>query len=367
MKRVVIVGGGYAGTMVARALDGIAEVRLVEPRDRFVHNVAAIRAVVEPALLDRLIIPYDRLLRRGSVIQGVATKIVDGGVTLSDGRIVEGDIVVAATGSTYAGPFKPRTASGATFAEESLEAHEALHAARTVAIVGGGAVGVELAGEIAAAHPEKAVTLFASSPGLLPGYSDRLSAALAEQLRTLGVDLRLSVRVEGLERIDGPFAGAVTAAGASIRADLVFPVIGARPVAPPVVGGKIGPSGRLGVDRWLRPDRQRRVFALGDAAETGDFMTIVAITRQAPWLVKTLKGILAGHAIEGLAPYAPWSVPAILVPLGPKAGASVLPVTRRGLTVGRRTTATLKGRDLFIPRYRKEFGYGAAAASGGNR
>ena len=34
----------------------------MEPRDAFVHNVAAIRAIVEPALLDRLIIPYDRLL-----------------------------------------------------------------------------------------------------------------------------------------------------------------------------------------------------------------------------------------------------------------------------------------------------------------
>jgi hypothetical protein len=33
------------------------------------------------------------------------------------------------------------------------------------------------------------------------------------------------------------------------------------------------------------------------------------------------------------------------------------------LTVGRRATATLKGRDLFIPRYRKDFGYGAAAKS----
>jgi hypothetical protein len=72
---------------------------------------------------------------------------------------------------------------------------------------------------------------------------------------------------------------------------------------------------------------------------------------------------MAGRAVESLAPYTPWPVPAILVPLGPKAGASLLPLTRRGVTVGRRTTATLKGRDLFIPRYRKEFGYGGAAGS----
>ncbi len=361
MKRVLIVGGGYAGTMVARALDGIAEVRLIEPRDRFVHNVAAIRAVVEPSLLDRLIIPYDRLLQRGSVIQGLAAEVGEGRVTLEGGETVEGDIVVTATGSTYARPFKPQSASGEMFAKESRAAHEALRAAGSVAIVGGGAVGVELAGEITAAHPGKSVTLFASSPGLLPGYSARLSAALAEQLDAQGVSLRLGVRVEGLEIADRPFAGAFTAGGQTIEADLIFPAIGARPVAPPIAGASYGASGRLLVDRWLRPVGQRRVFALGDAAETGDFMTIVAITRQAPWLVKTLKTVLAGRPVETLAAYRPWPVPAILVPLGPNSGASLLPIARHGLTVGRRATASLKGRDLFIPRYRKDFGYGAAA------
>ena len=361
MRRVIIVGGGYAGTMAARALDGVAEVRLIEPREQFVHNVAAIRAVVEPSLLDRLIIPYDRLLRRGSMIQGLATEIAEGRVTLADGVTVEGDIVVTATGSAYARPFKPQSASSEEFAKDSRAAHDALRAARTVAIVGGGAVGVELAGEITAAFPDKAVTLVASSASLLPGYSARLSAALAEQLKAQGVALRLGARVEGLATADRPFAGALMVAGHTIEADLIFPAIGARPVAPPVAEAKFAASSRLAVDPWLRPVGQRHVFALGDAAETGDFMTIVAITRQAPWLVKTLKAIMAGRAVETLAPYAPWSAPAILVPLGPKAGASVLPITRRGLTVGRWTTSTLKGRDLFIPRYRKEFGYGGAA------
>ena len=197
----------------------------------------------------------------------------------------------------------------------------------------------------------------------MPGYSPRLSAALAEQLAAQGVALRLGARVGGLETADHPFAGALAVAGDTIEADLVFPAIGARPVAPPITAARLAASGRLEVDRWLRPTGKVGVFALGDAAETGDFMTIVAITRQAPWLVKTLKAIMAGRPVETLAPYAPWQAPPILVPLGPKAGASVLPVARRGLTVGRRATATLKGRDLFIPRYRKDFGYGAATKS----
>ena len=363
MKRVVIVGGGYAGTMLARALDGVAEVRLIEPRDRFVHNVAAIRAVVEPALLDRLMIPYDRLLRRGSVIRGLAAEIGEARVGLADGTTIEGDIVVAATGSTYARPFKPWTASGETFAESGRAAHEVLRAAKTVAIVGGGAVGIELAGEIASAHPEKSVTLLAASSSLLPGYSARLSAALARQLAAQSVSLRLGVRVEGLADADRPFSGAVTAAGDVIESDLTFPALGARALAPPIAGARLAASGRTEVDPWLRPGGLRNVFAFGDAADTGDAMTIVAVTRQAPWLAKTVKAVMAGRAVEGLAPYAPWSGPPILIPLGPRAGASLLPLGRGGLTVGPLVTATLKGRDLFVPRYRKEFGYGAAAAA----
>ena len=43
MATVVVVGGGYGGVPTAKALDEIADVVLVEPRDAFVHNVRAAR------------------------------------------------------------------------------------------------------------------------------------------------------------------------------------------------------------------------------------------------------------------------------------------------------------------------------------
>lgn len=361
MKRIIIVGGGYAGTALARALDGTAEVRLIEPRDRFVHNVAAIRAVTDPSLLDRMIIPYDRLLRRGAMIQGHAADIGEGHVMLADGRVVEGDFVVAATGSSYAAPFKAAS-SAMDFATGSRAAHAALQGARSVAVVGGGAVGVELAGEIVAAFPNKPVALATASPGLLPGYSPKLSNVLAQQLTERGVSLHFHARVGGLARLDAPFAGPLTVNGRPMEVDLVFPVIGASPQLPPIAGGTVSTGGRIEVDAWLRPAGRSRTFALGDAAATGDPMTIVAITRQAPWLAKTLKGLIAGHSIETLAPYSPWPSGVILVPLGPTAGASQLPLARCSVTAGPKITSTLKGRDLFITRYRKEFGYGVDKA-----
>ena len=67
-KRIAIVGGGYLGAELAKAMDDIADVTLIEPRSHFVHASAMIRAVVQPSLVEDSLIPYDRLLKRGRVV-----------------------------------------------------------------------------------------------------------------------------------------------------------------------------------------------------------------------------------------------------------------------------------------------------------
>ena len=51
---VVVIGGGYGGIGVAKALDADVDVVLVEPKDAFVHNIGALRALVEPAFLPKM-------------------------------------------------------------------------------------------------------------------------------------------------------------------------------------------------------------------------------------------------------------------------------------------------------------------------
>jgi NADH dehydrogenase FAD-containing subunit len=360
MKRIIIVGGGYAGTMLARALDRVAEVVLIEAREAFVHNVASIRAMVDPSLIDRIVLPYDRLLARGSVIRGRVTAVADGGVSLGDGRQIDGDIIVLATGSSYASPFKPCAEDMASFRTSMRAAHDALRAARRVAIVGAGAVGTELSGEIAAGMPGKVVTLISATPRLFPGFPAKLGTRLARELGALGVDLRLGVTAVGFDT-DPPASGALRlSTGTHVEADLIVPAIGARAtsdLARSIDHASLDRSGRVIVDRWLRVAGRSNLFAVGDVAACGDLMTIVAVSRQAPWLAKAIKAGLTGRAIESLAPYTPWPAPPILVPLGAMVGATVLPLTRHGPVVGSMLTAAINGRELFIPRYRKEFGY----------
>ena len=197
-------------------------------RDRFVHNVAAIRGVVDPSLLDRILIPYDRLLRRGDVRQNIVVGVASRSVALADGEQIEGDVVVVATGSSFASPFKPQGKSAQEFAASLRTAHSCLMSAKAVAIVGGGAVGVELAGEIFSAYPSKAVTLISGSSLLMQGYSDKLAGAAAAQLRSKGVSLRFNRRVENLVARDRPFMGSLGEDPGGAREQLIFPALGAR-------------------------------------------------------------------------------------------------------------------------------------------
>src|ERR1700761_4948517 len=70
---VIVVGGGYGGVTLAKALDETADVTLVEPKDAFMHNVAALRALVDPSWLPKIFIGYDGLLAHGRVVRDRAT------------------------------------------------------------------------------------------------------------------------------------------------------------------------------------------------------------------------------------------------------------------------------------------------------
>ncbi|UWQ22502.1 NAD(P)/FAD-dependent oxidoreductase [Jannaschia sp. W003] len=352
--RIAIVGGGYVGATLARALDPHAAVTLVEPRTHFIHAPATIRAVVEPELLDRALIPLDRLLARGEVVRARAAAVDAGGVTLADGGRVAADWIVVATGSANGAPFKPEGDDLAAFRAASRRAHEQLRAAETVAIVGAGAVGVELAGEIAYAMPGKRVTLVSGTPRLFPDQPEALGDALAAKLRAMGVTLILGARAEGLQSTTEPHPGTLRLPdGTEHRFDLVFPALGSRPdtaLLAGLPGARLAAAGRVAVDPWLRPSTLENVFAAGDAVDAGDGMTIVTTSRQVPWLRRTLRAVAKGRRVEALAPFRPWGPKApILVPLGPQRGNSFLGL----FTAGDFVTRKMKGADLFVPKYRK--------------
>jgi len=227
--RIIIVGGGFVGIMLAKALDSKAEVTLIEARGHFAHTPALVRAIVEPQLLEGALIPYDNLLKRGGVVQARASSISASGVTLEDGQHLAADYIVVATGSEYAQPFKPAGEDIPGYREAVKAVNKQLQAASSVAIVGAGAVGTELAGEIAYAMPGKKVTLISNEKTLFPLFRASFGNAVHKKLENAGVTVLLDKTVENLQSVTSPYAGTLQLSdGSEVRADLIFPVIGSR-------------------------------------------------------------------------------------------------------------------------------------------
>ncbi|MGZ2748366.1 NAD(P)/FAD-dependent oxidoreductase [Burkholderia stagnalis] len=146
-----------------------------------------------------------------------------------------------------------------------------------VAIVGGGATGVELSAELRNTaqvlsayglhkldpRHDVGIVLIESGPRILPALQERVSSATAELLEKLGVRLLLG------ERVTEVAPGVVrTASGKSVRADLTVWAAGIK--APSVLarldGLDVNKLGQLDVRRTLQTINDDNVFALGDCA-----------------------------------------------------------------------------------------------------
>jgi NADH dehydrogenase FAD-containing subunit len=360
---VVVLGGGYAGIQVARPLDDLADVVLVEPKDDFVHNVAALRALVDPGWLERIYLPYTGLLGRGRVVRDRAVKADAGRVVLASGAELFPDYLVLATGSGYPFPAKhdlPGTDLTSTAAAHAKvrNTHAALAGASRVLLLGAGPVGIELAGEIKAVWPGKQVTLVDVAGDVLgERYRPDLKAELRRQLTDLGAGLLLGSPLRAAPPTapgePGTFT-VTTQAGDEVTADIWFRCYGVTPASDYLAGGLAAarrPDGFVEVTPELRVAGQDRVFALGDVSAADQNKGAGAAGRQAPVVAGNIRALITG---EGeLARYQPPPA-SIIVPIGPDGGAG----QRAGSEdlVPAETVAELKGRDMMVGRFAELLG-----------
>ena len=103
---VVVVGGGYGGVSVAKALDPFFRVTLIEPKDNFVHTAGVLRSLTNAEWTDKVFFPYSKLLANGEIFTDAARKVTSTQVALSGDHIITPDFLVLATGTSYPYPAK---------------------------------------------------------------------------------------------------------------------------------------------------------------------------------------------------------------------------------------------------------------------
>ncbi|MEU4693432.1 FAD/NAD(P)-binding oxidoreductase [Actinoplanes sp. NPDC023714] len=348
-ENVVVVGGGYGGIAVAKALDDIADVTLVEPRAMFVHNVAALRATVDPAWQDKIFFPYGGLLTGGRVIQSRAVHVTGDGVRLSSGEVLPADYVVLATGSS--GPFPAKIDDPVRAVARLEQLRDNLVRASHVLLLGAGAVGLEMAGEIAAAWPGKAVTVV--DPGREPlggRFPDEFRSLVRRQLEAFPVRMRLgtSLRTQP-EPAPGslrPFT-VTTDDGDIIAADLWLPCFGGRvntDYLDATLAAARQPDGRLAVTPHLNIPGHDRVFAIGDVTAVPELKMARNAGMHAGVVAANIRSLIGGGVAVAEHHPAP---DAIVLPLGPDGGATYEPSVG---VLGAAETAEFK-RTFYVERY----------------
>ncbi|MEU8662705.1 FAD-dependent oxidoreductase, partial [Actinoplanes philippinensis] len=195
-------------------------------------------------------------------------------------------------------------------------------------LLGAGPIGLEFAGEIAAAWPGRPVTVVDPVPELLGGrFPDQLRTELARQLDDLGVRVLLGTKLDTAPDTPAgtlrPFT-VTTGDGTTIEADLWFACYGGTtPTAylGPELAASRQPSGRLSVTEHLRVAGQERVFAVGDLNDTPELKTGRAAGRQAEVAAANIRAMIGGGPLTTYAPFPD----AMIFSLGVDGGAGYAP------------------------------------------
>ncbi|MCD9879513.1 NAD(P)/FAD-dependent oxidoreductase [Streptomyces guryensis] len=363
---VVVIGGGYAGVRLAKRLDSVARVTLVDRKEVFFHRIASLRAGVRPEWSVTPFIPYDRLLRNGRVAVGKAVRVdtAERQVVLATGERLPYDVVVIATGADYPEPAR-FTGTTTDEAVKSFAGHQQkIATAGHVLVVGGGPSGVELAAEVRLARPDARVTLAHSGPALL--HSTGVERA-GRRARTWLESHDVEVRLDSFMSPGNDFGTYRDGHGDVMEADLSFWATGTTPNTLWLrLGGHgdwLNPAGHVRVDRTLRVEGRLDVFAVGDVNDATELKITPAALAQADlaaWNIRTYLSSSGKHRKEPRL-YRPIHRTPLIVPFGPADGLTLLPVPGgESAVLGGRTSVLAKAKTLMTPYMRRQLGYTAA-------
>ena len=337
--QIVVVGGGFGGTTAARHLQSLlgpktgCDITLVSRDNFYVMTPLLFEActgILELRHCGQAIRP---VLRRARFIEATVTGIdVERRVTSAiavDGTRYElpYDQLIVALGATTNLSLIPGSAAALTFKTmadalvlrnhliERFERADATNDAAvrrrhlTIAIVGGGLVGVELLGELTAftdnilrfyprlSRDEVRFHLFEAGDRILPEIDLKLAAVAERILRKRGADIRARTAVRGIE------SGLLHLADETIVADTIVLAAG---IVPNAVASAMAVAhdkkGRIAVAGTMRSTSHPEVWALGDCAAIptpdGGFYPALAqhTIREARQLARNVAAVIRGRA-----------------------------------------------------------------------
>jgi NADH dehydrogenase len=324
------LGAGFGGLTAARAMAKDADVTLVD-RHNFQTFLPLLYQVSTAGLAaDHVVHPVRGALRKSGVKFRMGSPLsVDHKnktVKLDSSEVLEFDHLVVALGSSTADFGVPGVAEyglGMKSVHEAINIRAAVmrrfedlcrfedDTRLSIAVVGGGPTGVEMAGALAElkrgplkndmAHAAEHIDIYLieAGPRILPMFSEKLSARAESDLRKLGVIVRTNTSVREVQsrkiivKEGDPIPAEITVWAAGVKGEPTAELLNL-----PIVGS------RIDVEESLRVSHYPHIWAIGDIAGAkgadGRFLPMVApvAMQQARFVAKQIIRAHKGEAVK---------------------------------------------------------------------
>lgn len=295
--QVAVLGGGYAGVTLGRALEGrlppAVDITLIDETGHHLIQHELHRLVRFPELVSEISIPLTDLFDRATVRETTVREVdVEAGIVVDeDGRSMDPDIVAVCLGGVTAHGGVPGAREYGIPLKRIADAREIRRRAQSLAdgarivIAGAGLSGIQVAGELAAMDACAAgIELVEQAENVAPQHPTAFQRAVRDALVAVDVEVTTGATIEAVttESVE-------LATGAYRPADLVV-----------WTGGITGPEAIAGTRHRVRADLRAAsgTFVLGDAAlvvdDRGDIVPAAAQTavRQAQVAARNITRLL---------------------------------------------------------------------------
>ncbi|KAK5034635.1 hypothetical protein LTS07_000539 [Exophiala sideris] len=298
-KNVVVIGGSFAGFFLAKQLaqslpTGYKAI-VIEKHSHYHFTWNFPRISVISGHTQNAFIPYPTqpsLAPVGaySFRQGEVVEIEPNQVTLADGSSIPFEYLAITTGSQARYPAE-LDANDKPGCMKFFEARQVrIKSAESIVIVGGGAAGVELAGDIKSKYLQKSVTLVHSRKQLLNNFDSGLHDVAKKALEEMDVDLCLGERViAGLDSEDA--TEVVLQSGKRLECDaLAFP-------------SSVAPNGYIRVEPTFQvKGAPRNIFACGDVVDLPGPKLGRAAAMQGMFVAENIVRSIKGQTLRAYTP-----------------------------------------------------------------
>ncbi|EGW32897.1 uncharacterized protein SPAPADRAFT_60240 [Spathaspora passalidarum NRRL Y-27907] len=359
-KKVIIIGASYGGILALKTLlstkkchtkDISLDITIIAPNDHTYFNIASPRLLTELNLASKVVFKIKDViekLSRGTehtvgFVQGSVQKVDldDKSLTiLNSDRTFNYDNLIIASGTRTDFPgFKLDNQKDQTYSIEAIKIlSKQIEDAKSIAIIGGGSTGVEVAGELGYKYgkQKEEIVLYTGASRPLPTLPENQSSKATTKLERLGVTIvndKVNVRENSVELANGSI----------VKYSLVITAYKHIPNTEFLPANVLNKTGYVITDSHLRLKQHPEVICVGDALEIGQRSVVDLVYGQKSVIESTIQVEVFGNASKPKSYEAPKST-TMVVPIGKEGGVGLA----FGWNVPNFLVSILKAKDFMI-------------------